>query len=260
MAIKLDKVSYQDKLKNISYEFTEGKITTVISSSGSGKTLLSYLLSGLITDYTGTITNSYIGRELGYVFYFFEVSFIFSNVKEELSFGLNKYNYKVDNIEKRIEDTLKMIGLDNSYLDKNPFNLSSGEKSLLSLGVVLSLNPKLIIIDEPTIYLDNKKEEYLIKLLKRLKNNYHKTIIIFTSNIEFALKISDNYVILKKGKITSKGTNKELMTNMDTVKNAGISIPQIVDFINTANKKKNINLEMTFDIKELMKDIYRNVN
>ena len=58
MAIKLDKVSYQDKLKNISYEFAEGKITTVISSSGSGKTLLSYLLSGLITDYTGTITNS----------------------------------------------------------------------------------------------------------------------------------------------------------------------------------------------------------
>ena len=247
MAIKLDKVSYQDKLKNISYEFTEGKITTVISSSGSGKTLLSYLLSG----YTGTITNSYIGRELGYVFQNPEESFIFSNVKEELSFGLNKYNYKVDNIEKRIEDTLKMIGLDNSYLDKNPFNLSSGEKSLLSLGVVLSLNPKLIIIDEPTIYLDNKKEEYLIKLLKRLKNNYHKTIIIFTSNIEFALKISDNYVILKKGKITSKGTNKELMTNMDKVKNAGISIPQIVDFINTANKKKNINLEMTFDIKEL---------
>lgn len=260
MAIKLDKVSYQDKLKNISYEFTEGKITTVISSSGSGKTLLSYLLSGLITDYTGTITNSYIGRELGYIFQNPEESFIFSNVKEELSFGLNKYNYKVDNIEKRIEDTLKMIGLDNSYLDKNPFNLSSGEKSLLSLGVVLSLNPKLIIIDEPTIYLDNKKEEYLIKLLKRLKNNYHKTIIIFTSNIEFALKISDNYVILKKGKITSKGTNKELMTNMDKVKNAGISIPQIVDFINTANKKKNINLEMTFDIKELMKDIYRNVN
>ena len=168
MAIKLDKVSYQDKLKNISYEFTEGKITTVISSSGSGKTLLSYLLSGLITGYTGTITNSYIGRELGYVFQNPEESFIFSNVKEELSFGLNKYNYKVDNIEKRIEDTLKMIGLDNSYLDKNPFNLSSGEKSLLSLGVVLSLNPKLIIIDEPTIYLDNKKEEYLIKLLKRL--------------------------------------------------------------------------------------------
>lgn len=84
MAIKLDKVSYQDKLKNISYEFTEGKITTVISSSGSGKTLLSYLLSGLITGYTGTITNSYIGRELGYVFQI---------LKNHLSLVMSKKNY-----------------------------------------------------------------------------------------------------------------------------------------------------------------------
>ena len=153
-----------------------------------------------------------------------------------------------------------MVGLNNDYLDRNPFNLSSGEKSLLSLGVVLSLNPKLIIIDEPTIYLDNKKEEYLIKLLKKMKNNYHKTIIIFTSDIEFALKITDNYAILKNGKITSKGNIKELLNNIDKVKNSGINIPKIIDFINNANKKKNINLDMTFDIKELMKDIYRNVN
>ena len=72
---------------------------------------------------------------------------------------------------------------------------------LVASNTYLSLNPKLIIIDEPTIYLDNKKEEYLIKLLKKMKNNYHKTIIIFTSDIEFALKITDNYAVLKNGKI-----------------------------------------------------------
>ena len=260
MAIKLERVSYKDKLKNINYEFEEGKITTIVSSSGNGKTLLSYILTGLIKDYTGTVTNDYIGRELGYIFQNPEESFICSTVKEELSFGLNKYNYKTDILNKRIEDSLKMVGLNNDYLDRNPFNLSSGEKSLLSLGVVLSLNPKLIIIDEPTIYLDNKKEEYLIKLLKKMKNNYHKTIIIFTSDIEFALKITDNYAILKNGKIISKGNIKELLNNIDKIKNSGINIPKIIDFINNANKKKNINLDMTFDIKELMKDIYRNVN
>lgn len=259
MAIKLEKVSYQDKLKNINYEFEEEKVTVVLSSSGGGKTLLSYLLTGLEKNYTGTITNSYNGRELGYVFQNPEESFIFSTVKEEISFGLNKYNYKTEVLNKRIEDTLKMVNLSNDYLLTNPFNLSSGEKSLLSLGVVLSLNPKLVIIDEPTIKLDNKNCEYLIKLIKKLKNNYHKTVIIFTSDIEFTLKVSDNYVILKKGKITSKGSVKQLLDNIDKVKNAGISIPKIIDFINTVNKKKDANLEMTFDIKELMKDIYRNV-
>lgn len=259
MAIVFNKVSYKDKLKNISYTFEEGKITSVLSVSGNGKTLFSYILSGLIKDYTGEVINSYEGRNMGYVFQNPEESFIFNNVREEISFGLKKYNYKIDMLDKRIEDSLKMVGLDNSYLDRNPFDLSSGEKCLLALGVVLSLNPKLLIIDEPTLYLDNKNMEYLIKLIKKLKNNYHKTIIIFTSDIEFAIRLTDNYVILKNGKICSNGTSKDLLNNIPRLKSSGIEIPRIIEFINVVNKKKNINLDMTFDIKELMKDIYRHV-
>lgn len=259
MAIVFNKVSYKDKLKNISYTFEEGKITSVLSTSGNGKTLFSYILSGLIKDYTGEIINSYEGRNMGYVFQNPEESFIFNNVREEISFGLKKYNYKIDVLDKRIEDSLKMVGLDNSYLNRNPFDLSSGEKCLLALGVVLALNPKLLIIDDPTLYLDNNNIEYLIKLIKKLKNNYHKTIIIFTSDIEFAIRLTDNYIILKNGKIYSSGTSKELLNNVPKLKSSGIEIPRIVEFINVVNKKKNINLDMTFDIKELMKDIYRHV-
>lgn len=259
MAIVFNNVSYKDKLKNISYTFEEGKITSVLSVSGNGKTLFSYILSGLIKDYTGEVINSYEGRNIGYVFQNPEESFIFNNVREEISFGLKKYNYKIDMLDKRIEDSLKMVGLDNSYLDRNPFDLSSGEKCLLALGVVLSLNPKLLIIDDPTLYLDNKNMEYLIKLIKKLKNNYHKTIIIFTSDIEFAIRLTDNYVILKNGKICSSGNSKDLLNNIPRLKSSGIEIPRIIEFINVVNKKKNINLDMTFDIKELMKDIYRHV-
>lgn len=259
MGIKLNKVSYKDNLKNISYEFEEGKITSVISSSGSGKTVLSYLVSGIEKPTSGEIINAYHGREIGYVFQNAEESFIFSTVREELMFGLRKYNYKVEVITKRIEDSLKMVGLPIEYLDKSPFHLSSGEKELLSLAVVLSLNPKLIIIDDPTIYLDNKREEYIIKLLKKLKNTYHKTIIIFSNDIEFIAKLSDNYLILKNGKVYSQGTVKELLVASDKIKKAGIEVPKIIDFINTVKKEKNITLESTFDIKELMKDIYRNV-
>ena len=152
-----------------------------------------------------------------------------------------------------------MVKLPITYLDKNPFELSSGEKFLLSLATILALNPKLIIIDDPTLYLDNKKEEYLIKLLKRLKNNYHKTIIVLSSDVEFILKVADNYAILKKYKIISSGKKKELLLNIDKVKTAGLEVPKIITFINTVKKRKNIDLEPTFDIKELMKDIYRNV-
>ena len=259
MELKLEKLSYKDILKNIDYEFSEGKITSVMSSSGKGKTILSYLISGIEKPTSGTIINSYQGREIGYIFQNAEESFIFNTVREELIFGLKRYNYKLDNIVKRIEDSLKMVELPLEYLDRNPFELSSGEKELLSLAVTLSLNPKLIIIDDPTTYLDNKKEEYLIKLLKKLKKNYNKTIIIFSNDIEFITKVTDNYLLLKNGKIYSEGNNKDLLNSGDKLKKAGIEVPKIIDFISDVKKKKNIDLESTFDIKELMKDIYRNV-
>lgn len=259
MGVKLDKVSYEDKIKNFSYEFEDGKITSVIASPGSFKTSLSYLIAGIEENYSGNILSCYKGREVGYIFKYPEEAFIFNTVYEELSFGLKKYNYKVEILNKRIEDSLKMVDLPLSYLNKNPFELSSGEKFLLALAIVLSLNPKLIVIDDPTIYLDNKKEEYLVKLLKKLKTRYHKTIILLSSDIEFMLKVTDNYLVLKKGKIISSGNKKDLLLNCDKIKSAGVEIPRIIDFINTVKKKKNINLELTFDIKELMKDIYRNV-
>lgn len=259
MAIKLEKVSYQDKLKNISYEFEEEKITSIIGASGSGKTILSYLISGLEKETSGNIICDFSGKDIGYIFQRPEEAFIFSTVREELTFGLKKYNYKVDILEKRIEDSLKIVSLPLDYLDKNPFKLSSGEKEKLALAIILSLNPKLIIIDDPTIYLDNESENKLIKLLKKLKKNYHKTIIILSNDIEFILKITDNYLSLKNGKIISSGNQKELLKNSDKIKSSGVELPRIIEFINTVKKEKNVSLELTSDIKELMKDIYRNV-
>ncbi len=258
MELKLDKISYKDKLQNISYEFEEGKITSIIGAAGSGKTIIGYIIGGIIKDYVGKFTCSYSGRNIGYVFSMASESFIFKTVREEIAFGLKKYNYKVDTLNKRIEDSLRVVGLSSSYLDRNPFNLSNGEKESIALAVILALNPKLIIIDDPSNYLDNKREEKLIKLLKKLKNNYHKTIIIISSNLDFVLKVTDNYLLLKKGKIISKGKRKELLS-CDKLKTSGIEIPKIIEFINNVKKVKNVDLELTSDIKELMKDIYRNV-
>lgn len=201
MGIRLENVSYQDKIKNISYEFEDGKITTVIGSSSSGKTLLSYILSGIIDDYTGNIISTYKNREIGYIFQRPDEAFIFETVKEELAFGIRKYNYRVDEIDKRMEEALKMVGLPKFYLDRNPFTLSSGEKEALALATILILNPKVIIIDDPSISLDNYRCDHLIKLLKKLCNRYKKTIIIFSSNTQFLVRVTDNYVLLKNGRL-----------------------------------------------------------
>ena len=257
MALSFNNVTYKSNLKKFNYDFEDGKITAIVA--GENLSYFTYLISNLEENYTGKITNTYKGRDVGVVFNNPEEAFIFNTVIEELEFGLKKYNYKVDTINKRIEDSLKMVNLPIEYLDKSPFELSSGEKESLALGIALSLNPKLIIIDNPTSNLDSRNKEYLIKLLKKIKTRYNKTIILLTSDIEFAIKVADNYLILKNGKIISSGLKKELLNNISRIKTGKIEVPKIIDFINDVNKKKNINLELTFDIKELMKDIYRNV-
>ena len=257
MGLSFNNVTYKSNLKKFNYDFEEGKITTILSENSLSYFI--YLISSLEENYEGKITNTYKGRNIGIVFNKPEEAFIFNTVREELEFGLKKYNYKVSTINKRIEDSLKMVNLPKEYLDKSPFELSSGEKESLALGIVLSLNPKLIIIDNPTSNLDSRNKEYLIKLLKKIKTRYNKTIILLTSDIEFTIKVTDNYLILKNDKIISSGVKKELLNNISKIKTSKVEIPKIIDFINAVKKKKNINLELTFDIKELMKDIYRNV-
>ena len=242
MALSFNNVTYKSNLKKFNYDFEDGKITTIVS--GESLSYFTYLISNLEKDYNGKITNTYKGRNIGVVFNNPEEAFIFNTVREELEFGLKKYNYKVSTINKRIEDSLKMVNL---------------PKESLALGIVLSLNPKLIIIDNPTSNLDSRNKEYLIKLLKKIKTRYNKTIILLTSDIEFTIKVTDNYLILKNDKIISSGVKKELLNNISKIKTSKVEIPKIIDFINAVKKKKNINLELTFDVKELMKDIYRNV-
>ena len=236
MALSFNNVTYKSNLKKFNYDFEDGKITTIVS--GESLSYFTYLMSNLEKDYNGKITNTYKGRNIGVVFNNPEEAFIFNTVREELEFGLKKYNYKVSTINKRIEDSLKMVNLPKEYLDKSP---------------------KLIIIDNPTSNLDSRNKEYLIKLLKKIKTRYNKTIILLTSDIEFTIKVTDNYLILKNDKIISSGVKKELLNNISKIKTSKVEIPKIIDFINAVKKKKNINLELTFDVKELMKDIYRNV-
>lgn len=259
MGIRLDNVSYRDKIKNISYEFEDGKITGVIGCSNSGKSLISYFLSDIISDYDGSIISSYNIRDIGYVFQRPEDAFIFETVREEIAFGIKRYNYRVDEINERIESSIKMVGLPLSYLDRSPFDLSSGERESLALAIILVLNPKVIILDDPTINLDNYRCDRLIKLLKKLVSRYKKSVILFSSDIDFLIRVIDNYVLLKNGKIALSGTKRDLIDNIGKFKNASVYVPEIVKFISSANRKYGINLEYTFDIKELMKDIYRNV-
>lgn len=267
MAIKFNNVNYLDKLKNINCSIEKEKITFLIGSSGVGKTLMSYLMTGLLLPTDGNISvlnniidaNSkdfnYIRKNIGYVFQNAENTFFTTSVRKEIEFGLKKYEYKLEHLDDRIEQSLKIVGLPIEYLDNNPFNLSSGEKEKLAIAIALSLNPKILILDEPTIYLDDNSKKELIVLLKKLKERYNKTIVIISNDIDFIMELADNVILLKKGKIILKENIDSLLDNMELLKKNNMESLKILDFINTAEKYKNIKLNKTLDIDELVSEI-----
>ncbi len=258
-------------LGNINITFKEGTINGIIGRSGSGKTTMIELINALILPTKGNIMvgSKVISRtrkikninnlryRIGLVFQYPEEQFFCKTVKEEIEFGMRYFKKTVKSIEKHVSDALLMVGLDDSYLARNPYTLSSGEMRKVAIASILAFNPKIVILDEPTIGLDNSSKENLIRIIKLLKNRYHKTIIIVSNDTDMLHRISDHIVLLDKGKIILEGSKYEVFKQ--DIEKYGIKKPKIIEFEELVYKEKKIKIGLRDDINDLMKDVYRYV-
>lgn len=279
MEIKVENVKYnyrgsdKEVLKGINMEIEEGKIVAIVGASGSGKTTLLEMFNALRLPKDGQIQvgDFCISKEsknldieqlrfqAGMLFQFPEEQFFSLTVKEELSLPLRFYHYNEQKIEERIHDVLRMVELDKSYLDKNPMTLSNGEKRKLAFASILILNPSLLVLDEPTIGLDDENEKNMIQLLRLLKNRYKKTIILASHDTEFVHKIVDYIYVLKEGRVYLHGTKYDVFKEEEKLKKCGVKSPKIISFSNKVLKQKGIKIGYRDEINDLIKDIYRYV-
>lgn len=282
MEVKFNKVNYvynpntplkKQALKDINLVFEEGKVNALIGTSGSGKTTLIQMINALLIPTSGEVNldediisrNSRIKnmnklrRKVGIVFQFPEEQFFNLTAKKEIEFGLLNFNYKMGELDKRISDSLKLVGLNDSYLERDPFKLSNGEQRKVAIASILAYNPKIIVLDEPTIGLDYDSKKNLIDLIRRLKNKYGKTIIIISHDIDFVHTISDYVVLLDKGKVISSGDKYSILANPEALNYFNIKMPKVVEFSYKVLKNKGVKMGYRDDINDLLKDIYRYV-
>ena len=266
MEITINNINYK-ALKNISMCFFDACITGVIGKNGSGKTLISEIISTIRKPDTGNIiidsqvidlSSPFIDyikirSDVGIVMQNVESQLFQETVKDHINFQLSTYNYK--NTEKRIIDSLSMVGLDESFINKKIKTLSNGERFLVALAGVLSYNPKVIILDDPTNFLDYKKKVLILKLLKRIKGKYKKTIIIFSNDIDFIYELSDYVYVLNNGKIVLHGDKSKVFTNKSLEK-YNIELPDIVKLTQEFKSKSKCNIPIRDNISDLIKDIY----
>lgn len=227
-------------LKDINIKIGKGEFIGVIGKSGSGKSTLLHCLTGIIPheikgEKTGSviINNlntdehgiSEITNQLGIVFQNPEIQLFNISVEDELAFICENLAYPIDEIKKSVDFALDTIGI-HHLKDEYPFNLSGGEKQKVAIASVLTVRPKILVLDEPTSELDAKGKETVFKTLKKLKND-GMTIILVDHNLDGSYKLADKLILLDDGKIEMFGETENILKS-PMIESLGLRLPQQV--------------------------------
>lgn len=256
-------------LENINLCLDRNLIHGIIGPIGSGKSTMLELMNGITKPTSGEVI---IGKyelcsktekfnfnkfryDVGLVYQFPEKQFFCKTVGEEISFSGKIFDPKNRNIKSKVIKVLKMVGLDETYMNRSPFNLNGGEKRRVAIASVLISNPKLLIMDEPTIGLDNNCKKRLMKLLRNLKTRYGKTIIIVTHDVDMLYEIVDSVVVLNNGKLITYGDATDVFSNVELLDKNNTPVPNIVRVEKIIYDKTGIDLGVIPNMDSLVRSI-----
>lgn len=269
MEIILDDVSCYDdnyKLNKFTLTIEDNTITGVM---GDESTLFLELLDCTIDYKSGSIyyqkerlsrhNISDIRKKVSLVKKIGQDQFFTTSIKDEMNFIIKYFKINRSNIEKKIVDALRIVGLKEEYLNKDINSLSLSEIKLLQIAIALLFNPDVILFDEPFINLDLKHKKSLIKLINLLKDRYNKTIVIASHDSNLLYTLTKNIIIFKDHNLLVDTKTDYLFKNIPFLQANNIEIPEIVLFTYKAINEKNIHLYYHKDVRDLMKDIYKNV-
>lgn len=243
--IMIDSVSFQypggdePVLKNISLTINKGEFVAIMGSNGSGKSTLCKLINGLIPHYyvgdysgevmvNGKLTTDHkvteLSQHVGYVYQDFENQLVCPRVLEDASFA--PLNYGDPDFKEKGKKALDLVGLQN-HDDEFIWQLSGGQKHLLALAGALSLDPEILIIDEPVAQLDPFHAEEVYKILEKLNKEYGKTIIVIEHHTEFIAEYCKQAILMDKGQVIWKKATKAALREVDQLMKSNIFPPQV---------------------------------
>lgn len=236
--IKIENCSFAysktDKaIKNINLSIEEGEWVSIIGHNGSGKSTLSKLLIGLLEPDKGKIwidgeeltieTVHNVRKKIGIVFQNPDNQFVGVTVKHDIAFGLENREIPREEMLELVNRFSEKVGM-KSYLDKEPYLLSGGEKQRVAIAGILACDSDIIILDEATSMLDPEGRNEVVSLIKELKTSFHKTVITITHDLDLA-SISDWIVVLNNGSILMDGTPFEVFNHPKELQEANLDIP-----------------------------------
>ena len=224
-------------LQDISFSVKEKDFLAVAGHTGSGKSTLIQIIAGLIDLQTGaveidgeSVKNKSARRKIGMVFQYPEYQLFEETVEKDIAFGARNLGLSEVEIAKRVEESMKMVDLDENLKTASPFELSGGQKRRVAIAGILALKPKYLILDEPTAGLDPKAKKNLLSEIKRL-HRAGVTIIFVSHSMEDIANLANRVIVLAQGKILFEGTPRKLFGQAEILNQAGLMPPPVTQLM-----------------------------
>jgi len=248
MSIKIKNLTYiynegmpfeKVALEDINIEIQAGQFVGIIGHTGSGKSTLIQMFNGLLKPtkgdvlingqniHQGKVNKKEIRQKVGLVFQYPEYQLFEMTVKDDVAFGPKNLGLTEEEIKARVKYALDAVGLDESYYEKSPFELSGGQKRRVAIAGVLAMDPEILILDEPTAGLDPKGRNELFEQLQKMHRELGLTIILISHSMEDVARYVEELFVLYKGKIAYEGTPREVFANGERLEEIGLAMPQI---------------------------------
>ena len=260
-------------LKGVNLKITDQSFTAIIGQTGSGKSTLIQHINALLLPTSGSINiDEYLitatdkpsklkplRKKAGLVFQFPEYQLFEETIEKDIIFGPMNFGVSEEEAKKIAHNVLKTVGLDESYLNKSPFDLSGGQKRRVAIAGILAMNPDILILDEPTAGLDPQGTNEMMSLFKRI-NESGKTIILVTHDMNHVLQYCDEVVVMNHGKVEKHDTVTNVFKDSEYLNSLGIDLPIITNFIIKLNNQ-GFNLDSSINnIEQLIAAIVGELN
>ena len=239
-----------DVLNGINAEIREGEVVSIIGPSGGGKSTFLRCLNLLEKPTSGEIIIDgipicdpktdlkAIRRMVGLVFQYPEYQLFEETVYRDIAFGPTNMQLSDEEIRERVYEAAELVGLSEKLLEESPFELSGGQKRRAAIAGVLSMRPRVLILDEPTAGLDPRgRDQLLNQLVKLHEKNPDMTVLLVSHSMEDVARVAEHVFVLEHGSVALSGTVPEVFSQAEQLKKIGLSVPQITELFLRLNQQ-----------------------
>lgn len=277
-----------EAVSNVSFQIDQNEFIGIIGPTGSGKTTLIEHLNCLLIPEKGSIEFEYlvqtknkktnqieeqlktrvikkswrkikkineIRKLVGIVFQFAEYQLFEETIEKDIIFGPINIGISKEEAKKIAKEVIVKVGLDESFLDRNPFELSGGQKRRVAIAGIIAMKPSILVFDEPTAGLDPQGAKEMLDLFETLSKD-GTTIIIVSHNLDDILEYTKRTIFIKDGKIIKNDETLKILSDEDFLRENEMSVPKLISLTNKINQKYDTKIPYVKTIDELVNKIY----